>query len=129
MFKKKKETKQETKAIDKSEPLFYDDMIIRAAIKCVNDALKTGQIVNEYSNSDPVLVVGSICESYGRQEGYIQHYGSQFWPILDTMKIKTEEQIKEEKREEKQKELERLQKCQAKDLENIERLARELGNK
>lgn len=132
MFKKK--SKKETEVVTKEEPKYYEEDVIKLAMKVLNEALKTGQITHKYSHKGLKLTLAVLSDAYTNpydvvycNPGYLDS-GFRI-PILDQMEIKSKKSIEKEVREEKQKELEKLQECQAKDLANIERLARELGNK
>lgn len=132
MFKKKKiESNKETNEV-KDGPQLYDDRVICAAIKCLKDALATGQIRHGHcrdGDGSVLLVVPKSYISMNKSEFVCVINNYYPVPLLDQMEIISMEQIEKEVRESKQKELERLQACQAKDLAEIERLARELGKK
>jgi len=128
MFKKKA-TQEKVKMVNRT-PLHYEEDVIRSCIQVLKDALETGQMTHKMANKGEtsILVAFSSGYAYREDNGYVHSMNNYYgYPILDQMEIKSKEAIEKEIKEAKQKELAKLRECQAKDVGEIERLARELG--
>lgn len=109
----KKETKEENRVIP-----YHSVPSIERAIEVLNDALINGQLpYQRYTNATMVLV--AISRDYQPRNG--PSY------VVNKADIISREEILKAQRQQKLQELENLKKTHTKTLEEIEKLARELG--
>lgn len=122
MFKKPAEEK-------KPDPVhqhfaYHTVLEIKAAIQLVNDALATGQLETRWRTSHPRLTVLSQGHAFSMEDPrYMGH------PLEDVseLPIKGPECLAAEQRKLKADQLQRARETLAKSMDEVERLARELG--